>query len=145
MSDNSLPLYNLGGAVGNHNHYPLGEEENEQFFKSPINFGKGSGNGAAASGFNDFSRYCFTEAKVPFKNTTNDTNLPQYTAGNQQQPVPHCPFATDKKVTNYQQALLLASANKIPMSLGKMSHLDENNFGLGLASVPLSYKEVITT
>jgi hypothetical protein len=61
------------GAGANHQNMCLGEEENEQFFKSPINF-KGMNSGAG--GFNDFSRFCFTEAKVPFKNATNDTNLP---------------------------------------------------------------------
>ncbi len=146
MSDNALPLYNLGGTSENQNHHLSGKEENDQFYKSPLNFGKGLGSGAVG-GFNDFSRYCFTEAKVPFKNTTNDTNLPQqnYIAGNQQiNSFQQCPFATDKKMTTYQQALLLASANKIPMSLGKMSHLDENNFGLGLASIPLSTKDIDT-
>lgn len=76
MSDNAQPLYNLGGTDANQNNYPSGEEENDQFFKSPINFSKGLGSGAVG-GLNDFSRYCFTEAKVPFKNATNDTNLPQ--------------------------------------------------------------------
>ena len=30
MSDNTLPLYNLGGGnTANQNHYPTGEEEND--------------------------------------------------------------------------------------------------------------------
>jgi hypothetical protein len=29
MSDNALPLYNLGGNAANQNHYPSGEEEND--------------------------------------------------------------------------------------------------------------------
>ena len=77
MSDNTLPLYNVGVNAANQNHYPQGEEENDQFFKSPLNFAKGGLGSGAIGGFNDFSRYCFTEAKVPFKNATNDTNLPQ--------------------------------------------------------------------
>jgi hypothetical protein len=44
---------------------PYGEE-NDNYFRSPI---------AMKSQMDQ--RACFTEAKVPFKNATNGTNLPQ--------------------------------------------------------------------
>lgn len=102
MSDqNALPFSYLGAGT-NQNVNP-GEEENEQYYKSPINF---KGMNAGAGGFNDFTRYCLTETKVPFKNATNDTNLPQHAnnyQGNQQHNImPQCPFTTDKKGNNYQ-------------------------------------------
>ena len=41
-------------------------EENDHYFRSPITMRA-----------QIESRACFTEAKVPFKNATNGTNLPQ--------------------------------------------------------------------
>ena len=85
MSDQNVLHHPFSFAGGNQNMCP-GEEENEQYYKSPMNF-KTMNGGGGAGGFNDFSRHCFTEGKVPFKNATNDTNLPQHNfnyQGNQQ-------------------------------------------------------------
>ena len=43
-----------------------GNTENEHYFKSPLQMKPSME-----------QRFCFTESKIPFKNATNDTNLPQ--------------------------------------------------------------------
>jgi hypothetical protein len=55
MSDQNalLPFSYVGAGTNHQNVMCQGEEENEQYFKSPINF-KGMNSGAG--GFNDFSR-----------------------------------------------------------------------------------------
>jgi hypothetical protein len=51
----------------------LYNEDNDYLFKSPI---------AMRGGILVDQRSCFTEAKVPFKNATNDTNRPSFNQGN---------------------------------------------------------------
>lgn len=54
---------------------PEDQNQHPQYFKSPLHLRPSQD-----------SRFCFSEAKtIPFKNTTNDTNLPQPT------------FASEKK------------------------------------------------
>ena len=86
-----------GQGAGQYNN--IANEENEHHFKSPLSF-----KGAMEQ------RFCFTEAKVPFKNTTNDTNLPSQ---NQFGAMPQSPFTADKKGMNQVSALqLLATCGK---------------------------------
>lgn len=51
----------------------LYNEENDHLFKSPL---------AMRGGILVDQRSCFTEAKIPFKNATNDTNRPSFNQGN---------------------------------------------------------------
>lgn len=73
----------MSGDISDQNIYPgapallqtqyLYNEENDHLFKSPM---------AMRTGILVDQRSCFTEAKVPFKNATNDTNRPSFHQAN---------------------------------------------------------------